>query len=254
MASVPSIGGQRYVDRHRQRGKMLPRERIEQLVDPDTPFLELSALAGWGSEFPIGAGVGRRDRRRRRRRVRDRGDRHDLPRRVDEPALGRQEHALPRDHPSRTGCRGSTSTSRPAPTCRTRPTSSSAVARASSNQTQLSKLGIPTITAVLRTQHRRRRIHAGHERLHDLREGARHRLPRWAAAGEDGDRRGRRRGDARRRRDAQPAPAACRDYLADRRDGRAADHPRHRAAPAVAEARARARPNPPTIRSTTRTS
>ena len=56
MQSVPSIGGQRYVDRHRQRGKMLPRERIEQLVDPDTPFLELSALAGWGSEFPIGAG------------------------------------------------------------------------------------------------------------------------------------------------------------------------------------------------------
>ena len=56
MASVPSIGGQRYVDRHRQRGKMLPRERIEQLVDPDTPVLELGALAGWGSEFPIGCG------------------------------------------------------------------------------------------------------------------------------------------------------------------------------------------------------
>jgi acetyl-CoA carboxylase carboxyltransferase component len=56
MASVPSIGGQRYVDRHRHRGKMLPRERIEQLVDADTPFLELSALAGWGTEFPIGAG------------------------------------------------------------------------------------------------------------------------------------------------------------------------------------------------------
>ncbi len=56
MAAVPSIGGQRYVDRHRQRGKMLARERIERLVDPDTPFLELSALAGWGSEFPIGAG------------------------------------------------------------------------------------------------------------------------------------------------------------------------------------------------------
>ena len=57
MASVPSIGGQRYVDRHHKRGKMLPRERIEQLVDPGTPVLELSALAGWGSEFPIGAGT-----------------------------------------------------------------------------------------------------------------------------------------------------------------------------------------------------
>lgn len=57
MASVPAIGGQRYVDRHRARGKMLARERIEQLVDPDTPVLELSPLAGWGSEFPVGAGA-----------------------------------------------------------------------------------------------------------------------------------------------------------------------------------------------------
>ena len=40
-------------------------------------------------------------------------------------------------------------------------------------------------------------------------------VPRRAAAGEDGDRRGRRRGVARRRRDAQPRLAACRDYLAD---------------------------------------
>lgn len=54
---VPSIGGQRYVERHRQRGKMLARERIEQLVDPDTPVLEMHALAGWGSEFPIGCGT-----------------------------------------------------------------------------------------------------------------------------------------------------------------------------------------------------
>ena len=57
LSSVPSIGGQRYVDRHRQRGKLLPRERIERLVDRDTPVLELSPLAGWGSEFPVGAGA-----------------------------------------------------------------------------------------------------------------------------------------------------------------------------------------------------
>ena len=56
LALVPSVGGQRYVDRHRARGKMLARERIEQLVDHDTPVLELSPLAGWGSEFPIGCG------------------------------------------------------------------------------------------------------------------------------------------------------------------------------------------------------
>ena len=56
LASVPGIGGQRYVDRHRSRGKMLPRERIEALVDPNTPFLELSPLAGWGSDDAVGVG------------------------------------------------------------------------------------------------------------------------------------------------------------------------------------------------------
>src|SRR5687768_16925754 len=32
LASVPAVGGQRYVDRHRTRGKLLVRERIEALV------------------------------------------------------------------------------------------------------------------------------------------------------------------------------------------------------------------------------
>ncbi len=57
LASVPTIGGQRYVDRHRRRNKMLVRERIEALVDPDTPFLELSPLAGWGTQDPVGVGT-----------------------------------------------------------------------------------------------------------------------------------------------------------------------------------------------------
>jgi acetyl-CoA carboxylase carboxyltransferase component len=57
LAEVPTIGGQRYVDRHRRRGKLLVRERIELLVDPGTPFLELSPLAAWGTQDAIGAGV-----------------------------------------------------------------------------------------------------------------------------------------------------------------------------------------------------
>ncbi len=57
LAAVPTIGGQRYVDRHRTRGKLLVRERIEALVDPYTPFLELSPLAAWGTDDPVGAGV-----------------------------------------------------------------------------------------------------------------------------------------------------------------------------------------------------
>ncbi|WP_051712401.1 carboxyl transferase domain-containing protein [Spirillospora albida] len=50
-------GGEKYVARHRERGKMLVRERIEMLLDPDSPFLELSPLAAWGSDFPVGASV-----------------------------------------------------------------------------------------------------------------------------------------------------------------------------------------------------
>jgi acetyl-CoA carboxylase carboxyltransferase component len=50
-------GGPKYVDRHRARGKLPARERIELLLDPDTPFLELSPLAGWGSDYTTGASL-----------------------------------------------------------------------------------------------------------------------------------------------------------------------------------------------------
>ena len=50
-------GGERYVQRHHQRGKLLARERIELILDPGAPFLELSALAAWGSDFTVGASI-----------------------------------------------------------------------------------------------------------------------------------------------------------------------------------------------------
>ena len=50
-------GGPRYTERHRERGKLLVRERIELLLDRDAPFLELSTLAGWGTEYTVGASV-----------------------------------------------------------------------------------------------------------------------------------------------------------------------------------------------------
>jgi acetyl-CoA carboxylase carboxyltransferase component len=40
-------GGARAVALHRQRGKLLARERIDTLLDPGAPFLELSALAAY---------------------------------------------------------------------------------------------------------------------------------------------------------------------------------------------------------------
>jgi len=50
---------ERQIERHRARGKWLPRERVDMVVDPGTPFLELSTLAGHGQyddEAP-GAGI-----------------------------------------------------------------------------------------------------------------------------------------------------------------------------------------------------
>jgi acyl-CoA carboxylase subunit beta len=56
-AKVVAGGGPKYVERHRKRGKLLVRERIEALLDPGAPFLELSPLAAWGSQFTVGASV-----------------------------------------------------------------------------------------------------------------------------------------------------------------------------------------------------
>ena len=43
-----AAGGPKAEARHRARNKMLPRERIAALLDPGSPFLELSQLAGKG--------------------------------------------------------------------------------------------------------------------------------------------------------------------------------------------------------------
>ena len=46
-ALVAGGGGEQALERHRSRGKLTARERIDRLVDPDTAFLELSTLAAW---------------------------------------------------------------------------------------------------------------------------------------------------------------------------------------------------------------
>jgi 3-methylcrotonyl-CoA carboxylase beta subunit/propionyl-CoA carboxylase len=58
-------GGPKYLERHRQQGKLPVRERVEKLLDPDSPFLELSPLAAFGvydDEAPaagVVTGIGR---------------------------------------------------------------------------------------------------------------------------------------------------------------------------------------------------
>jgi acetyl-CoA carboxylase carboxyltransferase component len=51
-------GGEKYVKRHIERGRLLPRDRVEMLLDEGSFFLEIAPLAGHGmeNEFP-GAGV-----------------------------------------------------------------------------------------------------------------------------------------------------------------------------------------------------
>jgi acetyl-CoA carboxylase carboxyltransferase component len=50
-------GGPAAMERMRSRGKLPIRERIAAALDPDSPFLEISALAGYGSDYTIGGGM-----------------------------------------------------------------------------------------------------------------------------------------------------------------------------------------------------
>ena len=50
-------GGPRAIQRHLDRGKLLVRERVALLLDPDTPFLELSPLAGYMTDYAVGGGM-----------------------------------------------------------------------------------------------------------------------------------------------------------------------------------------------------
>ncbi|HSL20862.1 MAG TPA: carboxyl transferase domain-containing protein [Vicinamibacterales bacterium] len=65
LARAREGGGAKYVQRHREQGKLTARERIAKLLDPGSPFLELSPLAAWDlydNEAPsagVVTGIGR---------------------------------------------------------------------------------------------------------------------------------------------------------------------------------------------------
>src|SRR6187455_2643055 len=59
LAKARAGGGERYIERHKEQGKLPARDRISRLLDPASPLLELSALAAWDmydNEAP-GAGL-----------------------------------------------------------------------------------------------------------------------------------------------------------------------------------------------------
>jgi 3-methylcrotonyl-CoA carboxylase beta subunit len=65
LAKIAEGGGEAALSKHTARGKLPPRERVEMLLDPDTPFLELAPLAAldmYDNAAPgagIIAGIGR---------------------------------------------------------------------------------------------------------------------------------------------------------------------------------------------------
>lgn len=117
-------GGEKYVARHRSRGKMLARERVELLIDPpDTAFLELCPFAAWGTKFPVGGSV-----------VVGIGIVEGVESMIiahDPTVRGGASNPTPSEKcsgawqsPARTGCPSSTSSSRAGRTCPRRPRSS----------------------------------------------------------------------------------------------------------------------------------
>ncbi len=65
LKEVQKGGGEKAQEKHKSRGKLLPRERIEKLIDPGSPFLEIGAMAAFGlyeNEVPCAgliSGIGR---------------------------------------------------------------------------------------------------------------------------------------------------------------------------------------------------
>ena len=51
-------GGGKYIERHREQGKLPVRERVGRLLDPGSPFLELSALAAFAMYDDDAPGAG----------------------------------------------------------------------------------------------------------------------------------------------------------------------------------------------------
>ena len=123
-------GSAKSVERHHARGKLTPRERIELLLDPDSPFLELSPLAAWGSEFHVGASV-----------VTGIGVVEGVECLIvaNDPTVKGgtsnpwtlRRFCAPTRSPGRTGCRSSRWSNRVAPTCRRRRRCSSPAVRCS---------------------------------------------------------------------------------------------------------------------------
>ena len=219
-AKAVAGGGEKYVERHHARGKLLPRERIELLVDGGSAFLELSPLAGWGSDFSVGAslvtGIGVVEGVECLITANDPtvkgGARNPWTvKKGFRAAQIAEENGLPTISLVESG-------GADLPTQKEIFIPGGKVFR---DLTRASAREAADHRAGLRQLHRRRGLRAGDERLHGDGRGAGQGVPRRTAAGEDGHRRRVRRRVARRRRDARPGLGPGRLS----RPGRARRHP-----------------------------
>ena len=234
LAAARLGGSEQARRRHAERGKLLPRDRIDTLVDPGSPFLELSPLAAIGmydGEAPgagIITGVGRVSGRecvivandatvkggtyypvtvKKHLRAQEVALDNRLPciYLVDSGGafLPRQDEVFPdRDH----------------------------FGRIFYNQATMSRPGHRADRRRAGLVHRRRRVRAGHERRGGDRPQPGDDLPRRTAAGEGGHRGGRHGRGTGRRRPALPAFRGDRPSRRGRRP-RAADRPLDRGDP-----------------------
>ena len=167
LAAARAGGGEKYVTRHLQRGKLLPRERVELLLDRDSHFLELCPLAGHEID---GSRTGRRHHRRHRRGLRRRVPDH--RQRVD--GQGRRGQRVSaciktrspgRDRRAESAARRSASPSPPARICPTSTRSSCPAGEAFATSRGAREQRTPDDLPGVRQLHRGRRLRPGHERL-----------------------------------------------------------------------------------------
>ena len=180
-------GGEKYVERHHSRGKLMPRERIELLVDPGSAFLELSPLAGWGSDFTVGAsvvtGIGVIEGVECMITANDPSVKGGASnpwtvKKIFRASQIAEENRLPTVALVESG-------GADLPTQKEIFIPGGKLFR---DITRSSAAKVPDDRARLRQLHRRRRLRARDERLHGDGQGAGQGVPRRPAAGEDGDR------------------------------------------------------------------
>ena len=239
IAAIEQGGGDAARARHVARGKLLPRERVRALLDPGSPFLELSQFAAYGmyDDTIAGAGHHHRHRARRRPRMRDRLQRRD----------GQGRHLFPDDGekaPARAGDRAPerAAVHLPRRFGRRQPAQPHRrVSRQGALRPHLLQPG-DDVGRRHRADRRRhglvhggRRVRAGDVRRIDHRPRAGHDLSRRAAAREGGDRRDRQRRGTGRRRRAHADFGRRRPFRAGR-SSRARDRAAHRRQPQHAQA------------------